>query len=254
MLASAVGPSSQGVWKTKWSLAETAGEPAVPARRRRSACSRCERERLLTELHQRQMDAELHRANASQDAFRHALLASARCRRPWRSTVSGSTTASSRWTAASTGAASRRALRGPQDERRCACGGHRNGRGRSPHPPLPLAELAPAGPGAEDWILQAAVAGATLSLTPGPTYEHVPDAGRAFAFPAGKVEAGGTPRRFRPSYDGLGALSIHSMPPARRAPASTKAAGRARRRRVRAALRAARAPARMLAHRLAHAP
>ena len=96
---------------------------------------------------------------------------------------------------------------------------------------LPLAELAPAGPGAEDWSLQAAITGATLSLTPGPTYEHVPDAARAFAFPAGRVEAGGTPRRFRPSYDGMGALAIHSMPPARRAPASAKAAGRARRRR-----------------------
>jgi hypothetical protein len=27
MLASAVGPSSQGVWKTRWSLAETAANP-----------------------------------------------------------------------------------------------------------------------------------------------------------------------------------------------------------------------------------
>ena len=64
MLASAVGPSSQGVWKTKWSLAETAANPQSLA-----ASTVClqppERERLLAELHQRQVDAELHAAMLS---------------------------------------------------------------------------------------------------------------------------------------------------------------------------------------------
>ena len=64
MLASAVGPSSQGVWKTRWSLAETAANPQSLAAST-VASSRCEGERLLAELHQRQMDAELHPAMLS---------------------------------------------------------------------------------------------------------------------------------------------------------------------------------------------
>ena len=61
MLASAVGPSSQGVWKTKWSFAQQRGEPALPRRVDRAAKAFL-RKRLLAELHQRQMDAQLHRA------------------------------------------------------------------------------------------------------------------------------------------------------------------------------------------------
>ena len=59
MLASAVGPSSHGVWKTRWSFAETAANPQSLAAST-AAASRCERQRLLAEAHQRQMDAELH--------------------------------------------------------------------------------------------------------------------------------------------------------------------------------------------------
>ena len=59
MLASAVGPSSQGVWKTKWSLAETAANPQSLAAST-AASQPPQGEPLLAELHQRQMDAELH--------------------------------------------------------------------------------------------------------------------------------------------------------------------------------------------------
>ena len=64
MLASAVGPSSQGVWKTKWSLAETAAKPHSRAAST-AASQPPERQPLLSERHQRQMDAEVHIARLS---------------------------------------------------------------------------------------------------------------------------------------------------------------------------------------------
>ena len=59
MLASAVGPSSQGVWKTKWSLVERAANPQSLAAST-APSSRPRGEPLLAELHQRQMYAEIH--------------------------------------------------------------------------------------------------------------------------------------------------------------------------------------------------
>ncbi len=58
MLASAVGPSSQGVWKTKWSLVES-GESAVSGGVD-GPLEPPQGEPLLAELHQRQMYAEIH--------------------------------------------------------------------------------------------------------------------------------------------------------------------------------------------------
>jgi len=117
---------------------------------------------------------------------------------------------------------------------------------------LELADLVPSGPDAEDWRLEATVAGSALSLAPGAAYEQVPDVSVAFAFPTHNVPAGSEPRRFRPLYDADGALSIRSTKAAPRAAAATRAsAGRADR--VRALRLGVLRRARMLAHRIAHA-
>ena len=61
MPASAVGPSSQGLWKTKWSLAETAANPCSTAAS--TVLSKpAQRQRLVAERHLREVDAEVHAA------------------------------------------------------------------------------------------------------------------------------------------------------------------------------------------------
>ena len=64
MLASAANPSSQGAWKTRWSLADMAREPTI----RGGVDNRLQPlpgELLLAESHQRQMEVELHPAMLS---------------------------------------------------------------------------------------------------------------------------------------------------------------------------------------------
>ena len=58
MLASAAGPSSQGVWNSRWSFAVTAENPH--SRAASTAPQPRQGERLVTEPHQRQVRAELH--------------------------------------------------------------------------------------------------------------------------------------------------------------------------------------------------